>query len=83
MPEPWVKLEVEHVIPITLHGTNYIFNIQPLCHECNAKKHTKIEDYRNEIWLQGISVAQFPPLLSLYWAFNITQVEGFLRGFTS
>ena len=83
MPEPWVKLEVEHVIPITLHGTNYIFNIQPLCHECNAKKHTKIEDYRNEIWLQGISVAQFHPLLSLYWAFNITQVEGFLRGFTS
>lgn len=83
IPEPWIKLEVEHVIPITLHGTNYIFNIQPLCHECNAKKHTKIGDYRNEIWLQGIPVKQFHPLLSLYWVLNITQVEVFLRGFTS
>ena len=42
-------LEQDHVIPITKPGTsNWITNIQPLCHDCNGMggKGTKIIDYR-------------------------------------
>jgi 5-methylcytosine-specific restriction endonuclease McrA len=41
-----VKLTMDHVIPISLGGTNTIGNIQPLCKSCNCKKHAKIIDYR-------------------------------------
>ncbi len=40
------KLTIDHVIPVSLGGTNTIDNIQPLCSKCNSKKHTKIIDYR-------------------------------------
>ena len=39
-------LTVDHVIPISAGGTNYISNIQPLCRSHNAKKFTHIADYR-------------------------------------
>lgn len=41
-------LEQDHILPITKGGTNYIWNIQPLCHECNgpANKGTRYIDYR-------------------------------------
>lgn len=40
----WYPLLTEdHIVPLCKNGTNYIWNIQPLCFACNIKKGTKIE----------------------------------------
>jgi len=39
-------LTEDHIIPVMLGGTDDIENIQPLCLECNLKKHAKYIDYR-------------------------------------
>lgn len=41
-----VKLTVDHVVPLSLGGSNDIANIQPLCNNCNAAKNNKHIDYR-------------------------------------
>jgi 5-methylcytosine-specific restriction endonuclease McrA len=41
-----VKLEADHVIPVSRGGTSWISNIQPLCRHCNLSKGTKTTDYR-------------------------------------
>ena len=39
-------LTPDHVISLTLGGSNWISNIQPLCRRCNSPKNIKIIDYR-------------------------------------
>lgn len=46
-------LTVDHVIPVSKNGFNYIFNIQPLCLRCNQSKGVKSTDYRTLPLMHG------------------------------
>ena len=37
---------IDHVVPVSKNGFDCVCNIQPLCLECNVKKHTRTADYR-------------------------------------
>lgn len=52
-----VKLEFDHVIPVSKGGTSDISNGQPLCRSCNSAKKDRHIDYRPDAgplrWLQS------------------------------
>ena len=43
---PYLKLTVDHVIPVTKGGSSDIDNLQPLCQPCNSQKNDRTIDYR-------------------------------------
>ncbi len=43
--EPDIKLTEDHIVPLSMGGTDDISNIQPLCVSCNTRKHARIISY--------------------------------------
>lgn len=48
--DPDVQITKDHVIPVSMGGSDGIDNLQPLCASCNSKKGARVIDYRNQ-WL--------------------------------
>ena len=44
--EPVVKLEIDHIMPLSKGGQHEKINIQPLCRSCNASKNDTARIYR-------------------------------------
>lgn len=58
-PGDYRTLTVDHIVSVNHGGTNYIWNLQPLCNKCNREKGDQDIDYRPS-YLQG---ALFPAIM--------------------
>lgn len=72
------NLTVDHVIPLSLGGTNTADNIQPLCSKCNSSKNNRSEeDYRiTLVTFFSSTLDREPPICLLHQkGSNIQQKE--------
>jgi hypothetical protein len=54
--EPFIKLVRDHIVPVSRGGTNEWSNIQPLCEDCNCRKHAKTIFFLEGFRVSDISV---------------------------
>lgn len=45
---------IDHVVPLSLGGTNTYDNIQPMCIRCNLKKGTRVVDFRDSEFVERV-----------------------------
>jgi 5-methylcytosine-specific restriction protein A len=47
---PAAKLEIDHIIPLALGGTNDLTNLQTLCRPCNRQKRDRMDPRFRRRW---------------------------------